>query len=280
MTWQTHWYIITHLAWIGFCLLSFTLTQLFFYFRRYRHSERDEEVAARNPTAITNQFFREYWYWLIRPLLNLFPSMNLPFDGITRFSVVVGLGAGVAYAYGHISTAGWLLLASGGLDTLDGQLAREQGISSDAGAFFDSVMDRYADFFVFAGIVLRFTIMDEILNIPNPNPGEINTYLVLLTLLCMLGSNLISYSKERGVNLGAPQESSGLMQRADRVVVLGVASILDPFIIVIARAITDAPLVNFHYLLGGGLAMIAFFGNYTAIRRIMRIKKNLANKSE
>ena len=93
-------------------------------------------------------------------------------------------------------------------------------------------------------------------------------------MAALLGSHLISYSKERGANLGALDER-GIMQRADRMMILGLAAVIDPLVYALLNHFFDGTLVNRYYGLGIGLFLIGFFSNLTAIRRIRRILKAL-----
>ena len=56
---------------------------------------------------------------------------------------------GAAFAGQHSFTAGLLLMLAGFFDLIDGVVARQQGISSNAGAFFDSSIDRLSDLLIF-----------------------------------------------------------------------------------------------------------------------------------
>jgi phosphatidylglycerophosphate synthase len=111
---------------------------------------------------------------------------------------------------------GLTVLLAGALDTLDGSLARRAGHASRSGAFLDSVLDRYSDFFIYlalwAALVLR-------------NPQWI-VWITLLTLFCVQGSALVSYARARGEGLGV-STSVGLFGRAERLVTLGLGAIVN-----------------------------------------------------
>ncbi len=64
---------------------------------------------------------------------------------ITLFAASLGILAGFLFALGMGFTAGLTAALSQILDGMDGQFARLTGSSSRAGAFLDSVIDRYAD---------------------------------------------------------------------------------------------------------------------------------------
>src|SRR3972149_3600412 len=103
-------------------------------------------------------------------------------------------------------SAGWILVTSGTLDVVDGAIARKGGAASRRGAFIDSVVDRYGECAGFAGLALR---------------GDWAFWVVLATIF---GSLMVSYTRARAEGLGV-ECRVGLMQRAERYVVLGGGSI-------------------------------------------------------
>lgn len=270
-------YTNTGLMYIVGVVLFAIFSVLVFYLFSYSRRERDEDIQSRNPTVITNQFTREYWYWLSNPMFNFFIKNNISPNSITWLSVFAGFASGATYAMGNVTEAGWLLFLSGGLDTIDGRVARMQNNITVEGAFFDSVMDRYADFFIYAGIILRFTLMPMYPFGPETTPALMSNVFVYVTLLAILGSILISYSKERGANLGATDDR-GLMQRADRVTVLGLMSVFDPVILLIQELVLQTEIYNYHFGLLAGLFLIAILSNFTAMRRIANIRRILREK--
>jgi len=100
------------------------------------------------------------------------------------------------------------LLASGVCDALDGVLARSFGEATAFGGFLDSLLDRYTDAMVYAGIVLG-------------GLGDI-----YWGLLALIGSLLVSYCRARAEAAGVEMEAIGLMERAERIIVLVIASFL------------------------------------------------------
>jgi archaetidylinositol phosphate synthase len=101
-----------------------------------------------------------------------------------------------------------LMLASGLLDALDGALARTYGEATKFGGFFDSLLDRYADTVILCGIIL----------------GGLTELSWGLTAL--VGSLLVSYARARAEAAGVKMESVGLAERAERIVLLALASFL------------------------------------------------------
>lgn len=122
---------------------------------------------------------------------------------ITLFSATLGAAAGATYAFGIGWLAGSLAALAQILDGTDGQLARLTGRQSKAGAFWDSVLDRYADgMFVIGAAVYLYRTTNLI-------PPAV---LLLITTFAIIGSNLVSYSTARAdtlaLRIGAPTLAS------------------------------------------------------------------------
>ena len=138
-----------------------------------------------------------------------------------------------------------LLLASGFCDTLDGIIARNFQQATVFGGFFDSVLDRYADAAVYAGIIFA--------GLCDPFWG----------LAALAGSMLVSYSRARAEAAGIKMESVGLAERAERMLILAAASI-----------------IAFFWLgaLSYGIILLAVLSNLTVIQRALHVYKELKKK--
>ncbi len=87
----------------------------------------------------------------------LFPfvrSLRFHPDTLTLTGAAVSLFAAWAFAEEQRFLAGLLLMVSGFFDLVDGVVARQQGLSSSAGAFLDSSIDRLSDLIIFGGIAV------------------------------------------------------------------------------------------------------------------------------
>ena len=129
-----------------------------------------------------------------------------------NFLTVVGLAVSVITAWliavGELRWAVLGLIASGFVDLLDGAVARRSGQASPRGAFFDSVTDRVSDAVVLGGVAWYLA-------------GE-SPHLSLLAFAAAALSMLVSYERARAEGLGYDAKG-GLMERAERMVLLGVA---------------------------------------------------------
>ncbi len=135
---------------------------------------------------------------------------------ITTVGALLVVVSAVAYAAGWIRLGGILLIGSGIVDTLDGQVARHGRQESKFGAFYDSTLDRVGDGATFIGIAVF------LLRVPAV-PWRIET--VTLCMVAVLSSLLVSYARARAEGLGL-ECKVGLVQRAERLLALSVPSIL------------------------------------------------------
>ena len=135
---------------------------------------------------------------------------------ITTIGTGFVLVSAVAYGFGAIRLGGALLLISGIADTLDGQVARGGAMVTRFGAFYDSTLDRVGDGATFIGIgAFLLTAPDIAFRVPA----------VIVCMIAVLSSLLVSYARARAEGLGLDCKV-GIAQRAERIIALGVASLL------------------------------------------------------
>ncbi|HTU39914.1 MAG TPA: CDP-alcohol phosphatidyltransferase family protein [Acidimicrobiales bacterium] len=130
-------------------------------------------------------------------------------DVLTATGLVSATVTAVLVATGHLHWAILGLIVTGMHDLLDGPVAKAAGTASVRGAFFDSVTDRIADAVLMLGCA--WYLLDQ-------NEG----HLVLLPMGILAVTALISYERAKAESLGLSAKG-GLMERAERMVLLGVA---------------------------------------------------------
>ncbi|MFJ4780255.1 phosphatidylinositol phosphate synthase [Streptomyces sp. NPDC088762] len=97
-------------------------------------------------------------------------------------------------------------------DLVDGNMARQAGVSSRWGAFLDSTLDRVADAAIFGGLALWYA-----------GSGNDNV-LCAVAIFCLASGQVVSYTKARGESIGLPVAVNGLIERAERLVISLVAA--------------------------------------------------------
>jgi phosphatidylglycerophosphate synthase len=147
----------------------------------------------------------------IEPAISFLARHNVSPNAITTVGTLLTIAASVVYATGHIMTAGWIMNVTAFFDVADGQVARRTGRSSVFGAFYDSTLDRVADGALMAGLAFFYAT----------NAVHHNLAMVVVCLVCIIGTFLISYTRARAETLGIDAKV-GLMQRPERMVLLSV----------------------------------------------------------
>jgi CDP-diacylglycerol--glycerol-3-phosphate 3-phosphatidyltransferase len=225
---------------LGAVMSAFLLGYVVFRVKR-RAAGQQPTVLRRAPTLLVSRDLMDYVYWLVTPVERALVASGTSPHALTTLGLVLSVAAGLAAGYGSFTTAGVLYLTGGILDVLDGRVARRAGRSTKAGALFDSVCDRWGEFAILAG--LAFALRQH------------NTGLASV-LLATAGSQMVSYTRARAEGLGVSL-SVGLMQRSERIVLVGLGLLAAGAFATVGREILTATL-----LVVGGMSSI------TALRRL------------
>jgi archaetidylinositol phosphate synthase len=168
---------------------------------------------------------------------------------ISAIGVILAFLSAVAYAgwqnrppYLLLATA--LLLLSGFCDALDGVVARLFQEATAFGGFLDSLLDRYADAAVYTGIIVGGLCYP------------------VLGLTALIGSLLVSYSRAKAEAAGMKIESVGFAERAERMIILAIASI---------AAFFWQP----ETAMNTGMVLLAIVSNLTVLQRGVYVYKKL-----
>ena len=172
----------------------------------------DPLASDAHGTFVLGPFVRGWFYWAIGPVVRASLAMGLGPTFYNLLGVAFGIAAGVAFATGHVTLGGWGVLLGGMADVLDGRIARARGLADRTGAFLDSTLDRFAEVGAFVGLALLF---------------RSSSLALALAVTAMGGSLLVSYARARGESQGVVCKL-GVMQRAERLLLLGFGGLLDP----------------------------------------------------
>lgn len=190
-------------------------------------------------------------YRIIGPLTSFLTRHRVHPNLLTTIGFVVTMSSALAFHQRHVRTAGLLVLLGGFFDILDGRVARLSGLGSKFGAFYDSTLDRISEIAVFIGLLSLY-------NDYRMELGDVG--MIYLIMLAMAGSLMISYTRARAEALGLDCRV-GLMPRTERVVLIGLASLL-------FGESWDG------LVLKGVIALLAVLTNLTAFQRIVWVYKN------
>jgi CDP-diacylglycerol--glycerol-3-phosphate 3-phosphatidyltransferase len=190
-------------------------------------------------------------YRIIGPLVAWLIRHGVHPNALTTAGFAVTLAAGLFFHQDHVRTAGLFVLLGGFFDLLDGRVARESGLASKFGSFYDSTLDRISEIVVYLGLASLYN---------NIRPDLEDVAMVYVVMLAMGGSLMVSYTRARAQGLGLDCKV-GLMQRPERVVLLGVASMFFG--------------LNFNGLfLDLVIILVAVLTNLTAIHRIVWVHRH------
>ncbi len=183
----------------------------------------------------------------VKPLGAALRKTKLTPDHLTVVGLVVGAASAVAVGSGHLRWGLVLVILAALPDLLDGALAKASNTSSQRGAFFDSTVDRVTDALLLGGIAYYFAETQD-------------PRLALLPFAVSAVSSVISYQRAKAESLGLDAKG-GLMERAERIVVLCVGLFIEPWV--------NGALV---WILWGMLVLISI----TAVQRFVKVWKQAA----
>ncbi|MEM1583347.1 MAG: CDP-alcohol phosphatidyltransferase family protein [Nitrososphaerota archaeon] len=183
-------------------------------------------------------------------LVDVISSTRIRPIDLTLTSFLLAISSSFTYYFSRENVyfyflAGSLLLLSGFLDALDGAVARKKNMETQIGAFLDSTLDKIGEAAVFIGLIA----------------SEATT--PLLGSLGLASSILISYTRSRAEGLNVDLKGVGLMERAERIVLLVVASFLEPFF----RGVINLTMI-----------VLVILSLYTLVQRILYVSRILSQR--
>jgi len=223
---------------------------------RWRGEYHDAEVEHRGSTWLLGMWLRRCFSWAMQPLVALLLRTRLPPAAITTLSLLLASGAAVAVAAGRMALGGWLFVAAGMCDFLDGRIARTTRVASPSGAVLDSVVDRYVDGAIFIGLAWFYR----------------DRWVLVAVGLALLGSMLVPYVRAKGEAMGVAFPNVGLAQRPERVAVLGLSVALSPIVEAILVPGDPRPI---HRLAVGGIILVAATAHLTSLQRLVYARSAL-----
>jgi CDP-diacylglycerol--glycerol-3-phosphate 3-phosphatidyltransferase len=176
---------------------------------------------------------------VLDPVGSFFNRLGIYPNTMTLIGLAGNIIGAILIALGHMTLGGIIVLVMGLIDTLDGSMARLRGMPSEFGAFVDSVTDRYSELVIFAGLLYHFLQKGDWLS-------------VLVIYIAAGGSVLVSYVRARAASLGMDTKV-GFLSRFERYLVLAPSLVF------------NIPKV--------GIWIIAIFANFTAIQRIVDVRR-------
>lgn len=184
-------------------------------------------------------FLRQVFKSVLEGIGGWLNSMGVRPNMVTIAGLVGNVMAAVLIAFGKLTWGGLIAMLMGPLDAVDGTMARLRNESSAYGGFVDSVMDRYDELIILAGLLIHFQQQGDWLG-------------GLLVYFAAMGSVLVSYVRARAETLGF-NAKVGILTRVER------------YLILIPGIIFSKPLIS--------LGIIAVLANFTALQRFFYVRK-------
>ncbi|HJR54512.1 MAG TPA: CDP-alcohol phosphatidyltransferase family protein [Gemmatimonadota bacterium] len=199
------------------------------------------------------EWFKNGFVRLLNPVVDTLVRNRVHPNIISSFGFLVTLAGAILIFQRSIIAGVVVFLLGGMMDILDGRVARETGLASKFGSFYDSTLDRVSEIVVYFSLYAYF----------RPLPSF--WWVGYVVILAMVGSLMVSYTRAKAEALGVDCKV-GTMQRPERVVLLGVGGLLIPVFDLIAPEWRFAPLLL-------ALGLIAVLANITALERIYSVYK-------
>ncbi len=170
-------------------------------------------------------------------------------NAISLTGFALNIVAAVLVTQGLFVLAGLAFFVGSAMDALDGRYSRMSGKGTQFGAFLDSTLDRVEEGVVLAAIGAYFaSVGDEVA--------------VAATILCVLGSLMVSYTRARAEAVGV-ECKVGFAQRPPRVVVLTLGILL---------AAVEVAGVS---ILAISVYALALLTSVTALQRVLHVRAAL-----
>jgi len=177
--------------------------------------------------------------WAVDPVATFLVRLGVRANMLTVAGLLGITFAAYWLSQGKFTWGGLLFLLMTPLDALDGPVARLRGEPQNFGAFVDSVIDRYSELVIYAGLLWYAQKLDH-------------PWLAMAVYFAAFGSVLVSYIRARAQSVGL-EAKVGFLSRVERYFILGPALLFNvPFI---------------------GVTIIAIGANLTALQRIFYVRQ-------
>ncbi|MFX1259344.1 MAG: CDP-alcohol phosphatidyltransferase family protein [Promethearchaeota archaeon] len=208
---------------------------------------------------------REFLNKFIDRPTEFFIRHNISPETLSYLGFICSLIAAFLIAIGMVHFPFWfswpvpfLMFWSGAFDIFDGEVARRTGKESKSGAYLDSNLDRLSDIIIIFGLIYS-ELVDFLL-------GFIVIFLVIM----------ISYTRSRAEKEGANMKGVGIMERAERILILIIAISIESWVFYLTNLIIGRPwpwfFLIFMYLFTLSLAITLFQRIIFSFKKLRKLK--------
>lgn len=164
------------------------------------------------------------------PLAVVVRKLGLTANELTVLGLLLAVASATLIALGIIGAGVVVGGAAAMMDLLDGPVAKISGTRSQQGALLDSVADRVTDAVFLLGIAWYVGSTE-------------GSGAAMIVLGILASSNLVSYERAKAESLGLVAKG-GLMERAERLIGLGLALVIRPLMVPLLVAVLALTLVT------------------------------------
>jgi CDP-diacylglycerol--glycerol-3-phosphate 3-phosphatidyltransferase len=155
-----------------------------------------------------DKYARASWTRIMSPVARALLRAGIGPDTVTVVGTLgVCAGALIFYPQGEFLVGTLVITAFVFADNVDGIMARMSGRTSPWGSFLDSVLDRFADAAIFAGLAMWFA-----------GPGD-DLRMTALLIACLVLGGVVSYVRAKAESLGY-EARGGVAERAERLLAI------------------------------------------------------------
>ena len=209
-----------------------------------------------------SQSWKEQGREVFRPIGRFLAARKVSPDHLTILGLCLSLLAALMLGRGSFFGAGLVLLLAGLCDILDGDVARERGVTSTFGAFLDSTLDRVSEGALYIGLAAFYftrsqgsTVWMRGMFEGSAEWGDADgPTLAILALATLILSFLVSYTRARAEGLGM-ECKVGIMERPERLLLLSVGAFLG------------------HRFMPGVLGVLFILTLVTVLQRVYHVRK-------
>lgn len=191
---------------------------------------------------------------IFRPIGRGIAKLPISPNSLTLIGLVIMLISGYYIIIHDLFLGVIFLVLSSAFDMFDGLVARIKGRVSDFGGVLDSMADRYED-----GILLISLIYGGFIDL-------------LWGLIALLGFLLVSYSRAKGEILGIKMSGVGILERAERLLIIMLAiiiTIIYPSLMIVGFSILNITII-----------ILAIVAHISVLQRVIYIKRQIESRSK
>ncbi|MEM1537897.1 MAG: archaetidylinositol phosphate synthase [Candidatus Nezhaarchaeales archaeon] len=151
---------------------------------------------------------RERYEQLVTPLSVKAAKLGVSPNAITLLGLVLSVACAYTFYTRLLALGALLIMVVGAIDAFDGAVARASGKVTRFGSVLDSVLDRYTEYLILAGLVLG---------------GFIDAF---LGFFAFFGMVMVSYVRAKAEGFGLKWRGVGIVERQERLILLAIGAVV------------------------------------------------------